>query len=427
MLLAPATHAQTATTTAAPPTTLAATTTAASGTTPAPLVGGGPTTAAPAALVVSRCDLIFTSIAQDTTSQLEYRRIIAATLNVTTRRVQFESTGQGRVGYLFGDEVRVRIVVDTPISSEVEQRPSIVIRDALVDIANANDVRYTEIGVQSAEAVDSLDVYTYQVFTAWDVVWTLLIIGAGVGFLGFCAFIGYRFHRALKFRRAEAEAEAKEQELAALAAETEKKSAAAKKESLALTMQDDDFGGDEDPAEMEALVAQLNRQMRDKHAVEQDLQRREAQAREDEARRTEEALMRRFGGGGDEAAARAVAAPDASVKSAAAETAFTSPTERFARVDGSRANMHNIDAAPHGSQVAADMPVLHLASGNAAGVSQRQMASHAAGPGQQASNKSDVAAYLNAITLPPADNSSDSASAGSGRNDSRPPINDDDL
>ena len=109
-----------ATTTAAPTATAtAATTTAAGPTTTAAPVGP---TLAPLDTEVSRADLLFTFFAQDAAVVQEYSRTLAGLLNVTIRRVQFESTGQGRYGYLFGEDVRVRVIIDAPVASEDEQR-----------------------------------------------------------------------------------------------------------------------------------------------------------------------------------------------------------------------------------------------------------------------------------------------------------------
>jgi hypothetical protein len=209
-------------------------------------------------------DLVFTFFAQDATAVSEYERTIAEMLNTTIRRVKFKSTGVDRYGYLFGDDVRVRLTVAAPLITESETRSAQVVRDALVTLASKQDQRLVDIGVVSGEKVDSLDVHNYGVITAWDVVWTLAIVAGGVSFCGFAVFVAFRFHRWLARARREAALEAKEKELAAVKQQAAAHGGAAKDDKGPvpgfLKAYDDSDDGDEcgDHA-MQTLVADLAR------------------------------------------------------------------------------------------------------------------------------------------------------------------------
>jgi hypothetical protein len=236
---------------------------------PAPTISGAPLTPAPPTLSreVSRADLIFTFFAQDDAAVQEYRRTLNSLLNVTLRRVTFESTGQNRYGYLFGDHVRVRVRIEPPVISENEQNPSAFIRDALVGLAVAQDTRLTDLGIVSGEAVDSLFVFTYATLTAWDIIWTLVIIAGALLFVGFVAFVAYRFHRWRANARHERELEAKEKEVAAIkqkahAHGTNPAAVAAAAEAETKMYDDSDDGDEAGDDAMAALVADLARTMK---------------------------------------------------------------------------------------------------------------------------------------------------------------------
>ena len=140
-------------------------------------------------------NVIFTSFAQDL--QFEYRRVMSTTLNQTINRIQFDvdAVSDDVRSYPFGFNVLVRVKVFPPQSTDVKQDAADIVAAYLFEAANAPATSalrtsdFNDIGIVEAHMVRSLSVYQYSVLTPWDVLYSLLIVAGGLGFLVFFIFM----------------------------------------------------------------------------------------------------------------------------------------------------------------------------------------------------------------------------------------------
>jgi hypothetical protein len=232
-----------------------------------------PATTTTSTTVRRLADLIFSSFAQDADSKTEYLRVMAEVINASTWRVAWEQDATGDIGFPFGDNVRVRVVV---IGDDAAMATAY--RDQLVARAGGEDGLGTDVqlaarNILSADPVDSLAVYSYRVKTAWDLLYLGSIIGVGVAYFLHAAYVAMRFVQSSRVLKREAEAElaaeaeaARETEAAAAAEGITangmgaKLPAAGDGKNMMRTFDDDEEDEAEDAA-VDALVLQMSRTM----------------------------------------------------------------------------------------------------------------------------------------------------------------------
>ena len=162
--------------------------------------------------VEKHCDFIFDVLLQNCNVEAQLRTIISNLVNVSDRRISFTPTfANCKMGYLFGDNVRLRLTIKPRTVLEAQESPPERARDALVRFSGVSQELNNQRILRVETVPDDPRPYVFKTYTAWDVLYTLLIVAAGVGFGGFIGLIIFKMRMIQNWEEQEAAEEAAEQ------------------------------------------------------------------------------------------------------------------------------------------------------------------------------------------------------------------------